>query len=112
MATPPANSSALFCVATLVTSVAREENEMVDQTTDAPDRIRKFIEQDVLLEEVANLENDTPLLTGMMDSFGLMQLVSFLEEEFGIEIGPQDMTPEQFGNIDQIVTFVRHRSGA
>ncbi len=84
---------------------------MVEQTTDAPDRIRRFLEQEVLLGEVTKIENDTPLLTGMIDSFGMMQLVTFLEEEFGIEIDPQDMTPEHFGTVDDIVTLVRHRSG-
>lgn len=83
---------------------------MVDQTTDAHDRIKRFIEQEVLLGEVTRIDNDTPLLTGMIDSFGLMQLVSFLEEEFGVEIDPRDMTPEHFGTIDHIVTLVRQRS--
>jgi acyl carrier protein len=95
----------------LATNVARKENEMVDQTTDAPDRIRRFIEQEVLAGEVARIENDTPLLTGTIDSFGLMQLVTFLEEEFGIEIDPRDMTPEHFSTVDDIATLVRHRSG-
>jgi acyl carrier protein len=95
----------------LATNVARKENEMVDQTTDAPDRIRRFIEQEVLAGEVAKIENETPLLTGTIDSFGLMQLVTFLEEEFGIEIDPRDMTPEHFGTVDDIATLVRHRSG-
>jgi acyl carrier protein len=84
---------------------------MVDQFTDAPDRIRRFIEQEVLLGEVAKIENDTPLLTGMIDSFRMMQLVTFLEEEFGIEIDPRDMTPEHFGTVDDIVALVRRRSG-
>jgi acyl carrier protein len=84
---------------------------MVDQTTDARDRIKRFIEQEVLLGEVSKIQNDTPLLTGMIDSFGLMQLVSFLEEEFGIEIDPRDMTPEHFGTVNHMVMLVRQRSG-
>ena len=83
----------------------------MDQTTDAPDRIRRFIEQEVLLGEVTKIDDDTPLLTGMIDSVGLMQIVSFLEEEFGIEIDPRDMTPAHFGTLTHMVTLVRQRMG-
>ncbi len=70
-------------------------------------RIRDFIRQEVLFEEDgASLRDDTPLLDGAMDSLGLMQLVAFLEEEFGIEIDDEDVTADHFRTVADIERLV------
>lgn len=79
---------------------------------DARDRIRDFIKQEILFEEEpAGLSDDTPLLDGIMDSLGLMQLVAFLEEEFDIELDDADITAEHFRTLGHIAEFVNGRAG-
>jgi acyl carrier protein len=70
-------------------------------------RIRDFIRQEVLFEEDGtSLRDDTLLLDGAMDSLGLMQLVAFLEEAFGIEIDDEDVTADHFRTVADIERLV------
>ncbi len=81
----------------------------MESEADIGDRIQEFIQEEVLTDRVAAIEEDTPLLTGVLDSFGLVQIVSFLEEEFGIEVGAADMSPDHFGSLTGIKNLVRQR---
>ena len=79
---------------------------------DAADRIKDFIKQEILFEDAnATLDDDTPLLAGIMDSLGLMQLVVFLEEEFDVEIDDADMTADHFRTISDIQELVNEKVG-
>lgn len=58
--------------------------------------------------EVLPLHNDTPLLeSGILDSLYLLRLVLFLEEQFGVEVAPEDLVPEHFGNVEVICSYLR-----
>lgn len=43
----------------------------------------------------------------MLDSLGIAQLVAALEENFNIEIDPEDILPENFSTINEISALVR-----
>ena len=43
---------------------------------------------------------------GLIDSTGVLELVSFLEEKFGLEIGDGEIVPANLDSIANIVTFV------
>ena len=69
------------------------------------DRIRQFIEEELDLQGIG-LEDDTPLLNGILDSLGLMQLVAFIEEEFELTLDFADVTIQHFrtlGDLEQLV---------
>jgi acyl carrier protein len=69
------------------------------------DRIRHFIEEELDLQGIG-LEDDTPLLNGILDSLGLMQLVAFIEEEFELTLDFADVTIQHFrtlGDLEQLV---------
>lgn len=54
-----------------------------------------------------DLENiDNIIEGGYIDSFELMLLISTLCEDFGIEIGIDDIVPENFNSLDNIVGMV------
>jgi acyl carrier protein len=70
--------------------------------------VRGFI-ADELLHAGANvsLEPDEPLVsTGILDSLGLVKLLLFLEERFGVTIRDQDVVPGNFNTVSLIATFV------
>ncbi|MCI0634005.1 MAG: acyl carrier protein [Actinobacteria bacterium] len=74
------------------------------------DRIRGFIQTEILFDDVSvALTNETPLLDGVLDSLGLMQLVAFLEEEFDIEVQDEEVTVEHFRTIADIEGLVNSR---
>jgi acyl carrier protein len=56
------------------------------------------------------LGSDTPLLEGdALDSVGIYELVTFLEERYGIEIHDEDVVPEHFGTIGSVAALVAAR---
>ncbi len=59
------------------------------------------------------LRNDQSLMgNGIVDSMGVMEMIQFLEEEFGVEVDDADITEENLGSIDAIAEFVAARKGA
>ncbi|MFZ4530300.1 MAG: acyl carrier protein [Alsobacter sp.] len=60
--------------------------------------------------KAANLTPGTPLLSsGVLDSLGILQLMGFLGDELGIEIGEDDFTMENFETIGALAAFVARR---
>ena len=58
------------------------------------------------------LGNATPLLeTGILDSLGLLRLVVFIQEQFGITVDDLDLVPEHFASVNTICAYLRARTG-
>jgi acyl carrier protein len=56
--------------------------------------------------------NENLLSKGIVDSHGVMELVGFLEERYGITVGDEDLSPENFESVANIGAFVeRKRNG-
>lgn len=68
--------------------------------------IRTFLEQD-LARDLAGVNDATSLLqAGVLDSLGVMQLVAFLQDRYGIAISDDDLVPENLESLDAIHAFV------
>lgn len=76
--------------------------------------LEAFIVRELLQgSDVTSLDADTDLLgSGIVDSHGIVEIVAFLEERYGIAIGDDDLTPERFATIASIEAFVAERSRA
>jgi acyl carrier protein len=56
---------------------------------------------------------DDLLARGIIDSLGITQLVEFLETRYGVKVGPDDLLPANFRDLQAIETFIaRRRDGA
>jgi acyl carrier protein len=53
--------------------------------------------------------DDNLLAKGIIDSHGVMELVAFLEERYGIAVGDEDLTPENFESVTLIDQFVTRK---
>lgn len=67
-------------------------------------RLRGFI-VDELLEEGRDGGED-PLTGDAVDSLGLEQLVEYIEEEFGVSIGSEEMVRSNFDSIPALAALV------
>lgn len=78
---------------------------------DVTGQVKDFILGNFLQgEDPRNLTPTTELIrSGIIDSLATLELVSFLEERFGIELGPQDVGPENLGTLDSIDRLVRSK---
>ena len=57
-------------------------------------------------------EADDLVEAEVMDSLGIMKLILFLEENFGIKISDADLTLENFRSIETIYSLVEEKLGA
>jgi acyl carrier protein len=51
------------------------------------------------------------LSKGIVDSHGVMELVGFLEERYGITVADEDLSPENFESVASIEAFVQRKNG-
>lgn len=75
--------------------------------------VRRFIIQSVLVsDEAIAIQDDTPLNEGgLLDSLATMNLVTFLEGEFAVEIQPEDLESGRLSSLISIEQLIRERSG-
>jgi acyl carrier protein len=74
-------------------------------------RIRTFIQKKFPLARKQLLKDSDALLeSGVLDSLGVLDVVSYLEQEFSIEVADDELVPENFQTIDRIAAFVERKS--
>lgn len=52
---------------------------------------------------------DDLLSSGLIDSIGMMKLISYIENQFELTIPPQDMTIENFITVDAITIYLQQQ---
>lgn len=74
------------------------------------DEIRKFIEENFILEGEDNLGNEDSLLEkGIIDSTGVLELVAFIEETYSFKIKDEELIPENLDSIKNISQFIQNK---
>ncbi|MYS80783.1 acyl carrier protein [Embleya scabrispora] len=78
---------------------------------DIADQVRTFIVEDLGWEGPrAELTDDLPLIEkGVLDSLGLLSLVTHLEDRLGIRVEDRDMVPDNLGTLRNIDRFVAQK---
>ena len=73
------------------------------------EKLLAFICKNFMVEpDEFNLE-ESLVDQGVIDSIGLVEIAGFMEEEFGIEVDDEDMTRENFGSLNKMVSFIKCR---
>ena len=74
------------------------------------DKIRQFIVENFLFGDDNGLKDDTSFLDeGIIDSTGILELVSFLEEEFSISVEDEELIPENLDSIMNVVAYLERK---
>ena len=74
------------------------------------DKARAFIVENFLYGNDGNLKDETSFLEGgILDSTGVLELVSFLEETFSIHVEGDDLVPENLDSLNNIQAYVVKR---
>ncbi len=71
-------------------------------------KTRHYILENILFTDDESVMNDSYsfLEMGIIDSTGILELIYFLEEEFGVKVDDTEMIPENLDSIDNIAAFV------
>ena len=74
------------------------------------EQIRSFVLAKFPLAKKRGLANNDNLLdSGIVDSMGILDLVSFVEQEFQVIVADDELIPENFQNIDNLTAFVEKK---
>ena len=77
------------------------------------EQIKRFIVQQFPLARQRDLGRDDPLLeSGILDSLGVLDVVTFLEDELGLTIADDELLPENFRSIASVAAFVERKRNA
>ena len=68
--------------------------------------IRKFLTEHFLSGNGEILNEDVPLLGNVIDSQGVLELVTFIQERFDTEISDDDVTPENLASVKSVVDLI------
>jgi acyl carrier protein len=80
---------------------------------DTNQQIMKFITTNFYVADPSTLTEETSLLdSGTVDSTGVLEIISFLEQEFGIQIADDEMIPDNLDSISKIAKFVGKKKSA
>lgn len=71
------------------------------------ERIRTFIVDTFFVDEFA--DDDSFLRKGLIDSTGMMELVAFLEQDFGLKLEDRELVPENLDSLSRVVAFVEKK---
>lgn len=76
-------------------------------------QIRQFITTNFYVAPEADLTDEASLLDlGIIDSTGVLEVIAFLEDTFGIEVADEELLPENLESIGRIAAFVERKGKA
>lgn len=77
--------------------------------TEIEQRVRNYLTEEFLFGRSEALTEDTPLLGNVIDSQGVIELVSFVQQRFNIEITDEEVTPDNLATVKSVVALVEKK---
>jgi acyl carrier protein len=75
--------------------------------------LRGFIAENFLFRADAEVSDSQSLLdTGVMDSTGVLELIAFLEQTYGITVADAEIVPDNLDSIDNMETYLSTKLAA
>lgn len=83
------------------------------QNNEIKNKLRTFITETFLVGDENEELNDSDsfMQTGVIDSTGVLELASFIEQEFNFTIEDDEMTPSNLDSISNLVNFISRKIG-
>ena len=81
---------------------------------DINDRVREYICENFLYmrQEYEFSDTDSLLGHGILDSMGVIELITFLQDEFAIQVGDEEITEDNLGTLEAIAGYVHAKRAA
>ena len=76
-------------------------------------KVREFILSNYLFTQDASAlkDDDSLMKRGIVDSTGMLEVIQYLDEEFGVKVADAEMVPENLDSVKNIVAFVDRKKG-
>jgi acyl carrier protein len=98
---------ALIKIKTLAPNNSKEGYTMSETVK----RLREYIFDNFLFTEDENaLANDDSFMEqGIIDSTGILEVITFIEEDFGFKVKDEEMLPENLDSINNLSAFIQRK---
>jgi acyl carrier protein len=75
------------------------------------EKLKKFIIENFLFGNDGNSLSDGEsfLESGIIDSTGILEVVGFVEDEFGFEVLDEELIPDNFDSVDNLVAYIEKK---
>jgi len=75
--------------------------------------VRDFIAENLVYsEDGITYPDDASLLeNGVLDSFGVMEIIVFVEERYDVTVEDREIVPANFDSVESIATYVARKTG-
>ncbi len=75
------------------------------------EELKQFFEDNFMVEFDEDFEDNSSLLeNGIIDSTGVLELVLFIEENFGIKVEDEELIPENLDSLNNMEQFIKTKS--
>ena len=73
--------------------------------------VREFVGENFLFgrKKVELHGDDSMLEQGLIDSAGVLELVSFIEERFKVKVSDDELVPENLDSINRLISFIESK---
>ena len=73
-------------------------------------KVREYIVENYLFGDDENLKDDSEFMEeGIIDSTGILELVTFLEDEFSITVEDDELIPENLNSFKNIGSYLANK---
>lgn len=90
-------------------SAPSERRGSLDGMTDLERDVRGFIAENFILDGDVLAGDASLTQQGVLDSMGVLELIMFLEQRFGVKVPDEDTLPENLDSVERIVRYVQGR---
>ena len=74
--------------------------------------VRRFIVENFLFGRSEGFTDEQSFLdSGIIDSTGILELVAFLEETYGLQVNDEELIPDNLDSINKISGFLQKKQG-
>jgi acyl carrier protein len=76
------------------------------------EQVRAFVTTNFYVPDPSILTDDTSLLDqGIVDSTGVLEVITFLEETFQVTVNDDEILPDNLDSIHRIAAFIARKQG-
>ena len=74
-------------------------------------QIRQYVAENLLFSDngIGLSDDESFLDAGIVDSMGVLELVTFVEERFAIEVPDEEIVPDNFDSVDKLAAYIDGR---
>jgi acyl carrier protein len=87
---------------------------MIDELNNRSELIRDYISKNLLFSDSGfNYGDDASFLEeGIVDSLGIVELVTFVEKRFGISVADVELIPDNFDSVQKLGDYIQRKVSA